>query len=260
MIANETIAGLAVGALIAFALPFVVFFLLRRPLDLRLRNVFLGAGVFVLFVVVLEAAMHAYLLKLNPATSAWFAANAMGYAVYGALAAAVFEETGRYLALRFLAKPVPGSGTPVAYGIGHGGAEAVLVALNIAVIAVLGYLMMTGQAGSLKLDAETSEAVRKSLEGASFGASMLGGAERIIALVLQIGFSLIVWHAVRARKILFYFLAVAAHFAVDLPAAMVQRKLLPLSLYEVEAAYALLALLVLVAIWAFAPRAQGESA
>src|SRR5262249_5788837 len=157
-----------------------------------------------------------------------------GFAVYGAFAAAFFEESGRYLALRFLAKPVPGSGTPVAYGIGHGGAEAVLIGINIAVIGVLGYLMMTGQAASLKLDAATTEQIQKSLAGASFGASMLGGVERIFAIVLQIGLSFIVWHAVKTGRFIFYLVALAFHFAFDLPAAMMQKGLLPLSAVQLE--------------------------
>lgn len=256
MITTETIAGLGVSALIAIALPFVVFFALRRRLELRARNVFIGAAVFIVMVVVLESAMHYYLLKSNPATSAWFEANAMGFAVYAAAAAALFEETGRFLALRYFAKPVPGSGTPVAYGIGHGGAEAFLIGINIAVVAWLGYMMMTGQAASLNLDAAATEQIRKSLEGASFGASLLGGIERVSALVLQLGLSLIVWHAVRTRRIIFFLAAVAFHFAFDLPAAMIQKKLLTLSGVEVEIGYATLALLVLVAIWAFAPRAD----
>lgn len=259
MITNETLAGVATGALIAILLPFILFFVLRRRLDLRFRNVAIGAGVFILFVAVLEGAMHAYLLQFNPTTKAWFAANAMGFAVYGAFAAAFFEETGRYLALRFLAKPVPGSGTPVAYGIGHGGAEAVLIGINIAVIGVLGYMMMTGQAASLKLDAAATEQIQKSLAGASFGASMLGGVERIFALVLQIGLSFIVWHAVKTRRFIFYLAALAFHFAFDLPAAMMQKGLLPLSAVQLEIGYGLLALVVLAAIWMFAPRASAAS-
>jgi uncharacterized membrane protein YhfC len=256
MISNETIAGVALASLIAMSVPFILFFTLHRRMDLRLRNVFIGVGVFILFVVVLEAALHAYLLKLNPTTKAWFDAHAMGFAVYAALAAAFFEETGRYLAMRYLARPVPGSGTPVAYGIGHGGAEAFLIGLNIAVIAVLGYLMMTGQAASLKLDAATTEQIQKSLAGASFGASLLGGIERVFALVLQIGLSLLVWQAVHARRFIFLLGAFAFHFAFDLPAAMMQKGLLPLTIVEIEVGYGLLALLTVAAIWAFAPRAS----
>ena len=256
MITNETIVGLGLSALIAMSLPFILFFAFRRSLDLRLRNVLIGAAVFIVMVAVLEGTMHAYLLKLNPVTKAWFDANAYGFAVYAAFAAAFFEETGRYIALRFFAKEVAGSGTPVAYGIGHGGAEAVLIGVNIAVVAGLGYMMMTGQADSLHLDAATSEQIRKGLEGASFGAALLGGIERVSAIVLQIGLSLIVWQAVRTRRIIYYVAALAFHFAFDLPAAMAQRQLLPLTGIDIEVGYGVLALLVLAGIWAFAPRAN----
>lgn len=248
----NVLIGVSLSALIALLLPIVVFFALRRRMELRLRNVLVGALVFIVMVVVLESAMHYYLLTANPTTKAWFDANAIGFAIYAALAAALFEETGRYVGLRFLAKAVPGNGTPVAYGLGHGGAEAMLIGLNIGVIAVLGYLMTTGQADSLHLDAATTAKIRDSLAGASFGTSLLGGVERISALVLQIGLSLLVWQAVHARRFIFYLGAVAFHFAFDFPAALAQKNLLPLTGVEIEAGYALLALLVLAAIWAFA--------
>ena len=259
MITNETLIGISLSAFIAVALPFVVFFALRRRLDLRARNIFVGALIFVVTVVVLESAMHYFVLVANPVTKAWFDAHAVGFAVYAALAAALFEETGRYVGMRYLAKPLPGSSTPVAYGIGHGGAEALLIGLNIGVIGVLGYLMMTGQADSLHLDAPTTAKIRDGLVGASFGSSLLGGIERISAIVLQIGLSLLVWQAVHARRIVFYFAAVAFHFAFDFPAALAQKKLLPLTGIEIEVGYALLALLVLAAIWAFAPRAPAAA-
>ncbi len=252
MITNETLIGLSLSALVALALPFIVFFALRRRMELRLRNVFIGVGVFVAMVVVLESAMHYYLLSANPTTKAWFDAHAIGFALYAALAAALFEETGRYVAMRYLAKAVPGNGTPVAYGIGHAGAECALIGLNIGVVAVLGYLMMTGQADSLHLDAATTAKIREGLTGASFMSGLFGGFERISAFVLQVGLSLLVWEAVRARRIVFYLAAVAFHFAFDFPAALAQKKLLPLTGGEIEAGYALLAVLVLVAIWAFA--------
>jgi uncharacterized membrane protein YhfC len=259
MITNETVAGLGTSALVAMLLPIVLFVVLRKRFELRGWNVFIGAVVFIVTVAVLEGSMHAYLLKFNPTTKAWFDANAYGFAIYGALAAALFEETGRYVALRYFAKPVAGSGTPLAYGIGHGGTEAVLIGLNIGVIAILGYMIQTGQIASLHLDAATTEQIRKGLTGASYGTALLGGIERISAIVIQIGLSLLVWQAVLQRRIVFYVLAIACHFAVDFPAAMMQRQLLPLSGIDVEVGYGALALIILAAIWAFAPRAQAAA-
>ena len=45
------------------------------------------------------------------------------YAVYGGLMAALFEETGRYSAMRFLVKPMDFPNAFM-YGAGHGGVEA----------------------------------------------------------------------------------------------------------------------------------------
>lgn len=259
MIATEVLIGLSLAALLALAIPFVVYFGWRRRMELRLRNVLVGVAIFVVFVIVLEGAMHAYLLTGNPVTKAWFAAYPIGMALYAALAAGLFEETGRYLGLRYLAKAVPGNGTPVAYGIGHGGAECVLIAVNITVIAVLGYLMTVGKFDSLGIPEDAAAAVRTSLTGATFATSLLGGVERVFAVIFQIAFSLIIWQAVRLRSVFYYLLAVAAHFAVDLPAALAQQKLLPISILELEAAYGLLALLALVGMWAFARPAENEA-
>jgi len=183
-------------------------------------------------------------------------------AVYAALAAALFEETGRLLAMKGLTKAVAGNGTPVAYGIGHAGAECVFIAVNIGIIAVIGYLIATGQAQSLNLSADTTKAITDSLTGATLVTSLFGGLERVVAFVFQVAFSLLVWHAVSARRIGFYWLAVAFHFLVDFPAGLAQQKLLPLTIAEIEAGYALLAVIVLAGMWAFArPKAAaGEPA
>lgn len=255
MISSDAIAGLAVSAALAIFLPVIVYFVLRGRLQLPLRNVFTGAAVFIVMVLVLEAAMHVYVLKLNPVTTAFFDANGYAFAVYAAMAAAIFEETGRYVAMRWFVKATPGSGSPVSYAIGHGGAEAMLIGVNIAVIAVLGYLISTGQAGELHLDNATQSAINDMFKGATLSSGLIGGIERAAALVIQLGFSFLVWQAVSRRRIGFWFAALAAHFAVDFPAALFQKKLLPLSVVELEGAVVTLALLILAAVWAFAPRA-----
>jgi uncharacterized membrane protein YhfC len=258
VISSDAIAGLAVSAALAMLLPVVVYFMLRKRLQLPLRNVFTGAAVFIVMVLVLEAAMHVYLLKLNPVTKAFFDANGYAFAFYAAMAAAIFEETGRYGAMRWLVKATPGSGSPVSYAIGHGGAEAVLIGVNIAVIAVLGYLISTGQAGELHLDNATQTTISDMFKGATLSSGLLSGIERAAAFVIQLGLSFLVWQAVSKRRIGYWFVALAAHFAVDFPAALMQKKLLPISVVELEVAVVTLALLILAAVWAFAPRAAGD--
>lgn len=260
MVGTDVLAGLALAAVIALAVPFVAFFALRRRMELRLRNVLIGVAIFIVFVVVLEAPMHAYFLQINPTTSAWFRAHPLETAIYAALAAGLFEETGRYLGLRFLTKHVPGNGTPVGYGIGHGGAECALVAINLIVVVGIGYLMTAGKLDSLNLPKETVEQIRTSLAGTTLETSLLPAVERICGLVFQIGFSLLIWQAVRARSVAWYLLAVVTHAAVDMPAALFQQKLLPATAVDIEIVYGILALVALTAMWAFArPRETADS-
>jgi uncharacterized membrane protein YhfC len=47
------------------------------------------------------------------------------YAVLGALLAGLFEETGRFIAFKFLLKKRTDRKTAISYGIGHGGFEAI---------------------------------------------------------------------------------------------------------------------------------------
>ena len=251
---QDVIVGAALSALAATLLPVIVFFAFGRNQRLSARAVLSGAAVFIVMVLVLEATLHAYVLIANPVTKSLLDAHPWLFATYAAGVAAFFEESGRYLAMRWLLTRNPTPSTPLAYAIGHGGIECALVGINIGVIALLGYLISTGQAQSLHLDAATQAKITEMLKGASLVSGLMGGIERVTAFVLQLGFSYLMWSAVTSRRPLLVLAAFAAHFACDFPAALLQRKALPVSVGDFEAAYVVLAMLVLAALWAFAPR------
>src|SRR5262249_24091595 len=96
MVSTPILAAVAAFAVLSVVWPVAVFVICRRRMALTTRNILIGAGVFFVFSMVLENAMHLYLLKLNPATAAWLLDRSPTiYALYGCLAAALFEETGR---------------------------------------------------------------------------------------------------------------------------------------------------------------------
>jgi uncharacterized membrane protein YhfC len=59
-----------------------------------------------------------------------------------------------------------------------------------------------------------------------------GAVERLIALLIQIALSLVVWRAVERRQLSLLALAVALHALIDFPAGLVQAGLLPASVVE----------------------------
>jgi len=247
MVSTQSIAGLCLSLAIAVFAPFVVFIVYRRRATLSLRNVAVGAAIFILFALVLEPALHVFVLRGNPASAAFFHVHRLAFALYGALAAGVFEESGRYLGLRFAVKPTGNPGTALAYGLGHGGAESILIGVfGIAQGIVFAILMNKGKLdtalAALHLPAPAAMKVRDSLIHLTFGLSVVGGVERLIAIALQIALSFIVWNAVQTRRASIVVVAVGLHMFADLGAALLQAGLV--SSIAVAEGWALLGLVV----------------
>ena len=236
MVSSSVLASLIVSAALSIAWPVGIFFFCRGRMTLAARNVLVGAGVFLVFSQVLEKTLHVYLLKTNSATAAWLHTHAVAFALYGCLAAGVFEEVGRYLGMRFLARDTGNPGTAVAYGIGHGGTEAVLIgALGAAQTFVFASMLNAGRLETTLAAALTPDAVahlRAALEHLSVAAVAAGAAERLIAVLIQITLSLLVWRAVERRHLGLLALAVALHAAIDFPAGLVQAGAIPASWVE----------------------------
>jgi uncharacterized membrane protein YhfC len=237
MVASSVLASLIVSAVLSVLWPVAIFLICGGRMTLAARNVLVGAAVFLVFSQVLEKALHVYLLKANPATAAWMQTHRLAFALYGCLAAGLFEEVGRYLGMRFLVRPTGNPGTAVAYGIGHGGIEAVLIgAVAAAQLFFFATMLNAGRLETALAPALTSDAVarlRTTLEQLSILTVASGAVERLIALLIQIALSLLVWRAVERRHLGILALAVGLHALIDFPAGLVQAGLLPAFFVEI---------------------------
>lgn len=131
--------------------------------------------------------------------TAWFTVFAITqpilYALALAASAGLFEETARFLLLRTRRKAPFDLKIPIAYGLGHGGLEAMLVGLNsVALLALPDQLAL----------ADISV--------------LLAGIERIAAIAVQVALSIIVYVAVKHRSVAPFVAALALHTLVDLGA------------------------------------------
>ena len=114
-----------------------------------MSTILIGAGTFIVFALVLESIMHQIVLKGPYGLS--ITGNTLLFALYGGLAAGIFEETGRFLAMKFLMKKEPTAPLPgIAYGAGHGGAE-MLIIFGFTMISslVMAIMINTGQTDAL---------------------------------------------------------------------------------------------------------------
>lgn len=230
---------MAVDAVLGIAVPVCLAIWLMRKYRARLSTILIGAGTFIVFALVLESIMHQLVLK-GPNGPA-IMGNTLLFAVYGGLAAGVFEETGRFISMKFLLKKEPSTALPgIAYGIGHGGAE-MLIIFGITMISnlVVSALINAGLSGILfaKVPEDAAaqlQAQLNQLQTVGAGALLIGLWERISALVLHLGLSMLVWVAVRkGGKWLWLFpAAVALHAIVDAGVVMLQKSvgMVPLEL------------------------------
>ena len=193
---------MALCALVGIVAPIALAWWLVKKHQARLSTILVGAGVFFVFALLLEPILHQVVLK-GPHGAA-ITGNVWYYALYGGLAAGVFEETGRFLGMKFFLKKEPASALPaVAYGAGHGGMEMLMI-FGITMISNLAISLMinAGQADTILATAPAEakaqvEAQFAQLQDLHAGQLLLGFWERISALILQLGLSVIVWTAVR---------------------------------------------------------------
>ena len=212
---------MALAALFAFAIPVVLLIYYKRK-GADVLPFFVGCAVFVLFALILEALMHQLVLKVLPVGEK-IMGNTLLYALYGGLAAGVFEETGRFLAFKTVLKKRLGNDrNALMYGAGHGGVEAVLL-LGFAYISniVMSVLINAGQTDILTATAtgETAEqlkAVLDSLVTTAPWTYLLGMVERAVAVTTHICLSVLVWFAVKKPgKGWLFPLAILLHAAFD---------------------------------------------
>lgn len=256
MVPVSSLILMAVGAVLGIAVPVCLAIWLMRKYRARLSTILIGAGTFIVFALVLESIMHQLVLK-GPNGPA-IMGNTLLFAVYGGLAAGVFEETGRFLSMKFLLKKEPSTALPgIAYGIGHGGAE-MLIIFGITMISnlVVSALINAGLSGILfaKVPEDAAaqlQAQLNQLQTVGAGTLLIGLWERISALVLHLGLSMMVWVAVRkGGKWLWLFpAAVALHAIVDAGVVMLQKSvgMVPLELIVSAEAVAVAAIGYMVA-------------
>jgi len=242
VVAPITLTTLSLATLLVAAVPIVLFRRLRKPLELERRDVIAGIAVFALFAMVIERALNGYLLVRNEASAAWLS-NPVAFVIYGALIAGVCEEAGRFIAMRLLLKraseksstAAKTDSTALAYGLGHGGAEAWLVGVMVqvqwivfAVFDNLGEL----DAHLANVPADAMMRIHVILASLSPVTAGIFALERLAALVFQIALSLLMWRGLRAGWRGILPLAIVAHALIDVPAALFQAGVLPLVMVD----------------------------
>ena len=122
---------------------------------------------------------------------------------------------------RYLQKKRPLTiGDSLAYGLGHGGIEALFIGISgLLSLFVLAHLVSQGDSTLLAQLPQTMISYVQKLQA---GQIYLLAFERILALAIQVFLTFWVWMAVKDKKMIYFLAALGFHALIDLAPALVQ--------------------------------------
>lgn len=181
VLSTPNIIAIIFSFLIAVLLPIILLIIIRIKTKAKISSFFIGTLTYLVFVVVFEQMLHSVVLTGLGNISQFITNNIWLYALYIGLAAGIFEETGRFMSIKFYLKNNLNRENALMYGIGHGGIESILLI-----------------------------AITKGAPAYSF---YIVAIERLLAMTLHIALSIIVYKAVTQRgKMGYYPMAIGIHF------------------------------------------------
>ncbi|MBP3262776.1 YhfC family intramembrane metalloprotease [Pseudobutyrivibrio sp.] len=213
-----SLIGMGFAFIVAVGLPMglMIYAFLKLKADMLWFGI--GAATFIFFALVLEQCLHVVMVKQFGET---LTGNLWLKAIYGGLAAGVFEEVGRFTSMNLFKKKELTKHNALMYGIGHGGIEAIIiVGLSSISNLITSIMINTGTFEPIlaSLDASTKEQTMQQVSLLWTTDSLdfyLAGVERVVAVTLHICLSYIVYKAVTNKKVQLLLLAIVLHAGLD---------------------------------------------
>ena len=222
MVSTASLAVMVFNMVFGVALPLFLLLWFKKRYNASIKAFLFGLLTMFVFAFVLESIMHSVVLATEAGKR--ILASTWGYAIYGGLAAGIFEECVRFITMKFfLKKETDNPHNSLMYGVGHGGIEMVVL-LTVSMFNNFLYSIMvnTGHASIITnaLEGEakaTLEATFNALIEYPAAKFLLAPWERVSAMAVQLSLSVLVWVAVTkgAKKIWFLFLAILMHACLD---------------------------------------------
>ena len=200
-VSGASMVGMVISLLLSVGLPIFLCIFIYKKTKAWVPAFFIGCGIFVGFAMILEQICHAIVLTV---TGSAIRDNIWLYAIYGGLAAALFEECGRWIAMTFCLKKHLTRENALMYGAGHGGIEAFLI---------LGMSSMSNLLTAAMINGGLMEKTMTALEPAQ--QEVTYHQLSVLWTALQIALSILVYSAVKSGRKLHLAAAFGLHFAVD---------------------------------------------
>ncbi|MDR0410616.1 MAG: YhfC family intramembrane metalloprotease [Treponema sp.] len=219
-----SIVCMAISAIVSIGLPIALFIIFHKKYNAKIVPMIFGIAGFILFALILERSIHSIVFEKFSLRE-----KPLIYIIYGIFMAGIFEETARFISFKILRKKYNGLGIGLAYGVGHGGIEAILfVGLAMINTIIFALIFNSGNVEMItnKLQGGVLEQVNAQITAMLTTPPYLflvNGIERIFAICIQVSFSVIVYYSVYGEnKLWLYPFSIVLHAIIDIPAAAMQ--------------------------------------
>jgi len=246
------ILSYVLNPLLMLGLPVLLGLFLARRLGLPWRLYFIGAATFIGSQVVhlplnagLDRLFDAGVLPAPPE-----AYRLLLSAVLLGFTAGLCEEGARYVVYRWLIKSARSWREALMFGAGHGGVEAIIVGVLVALGAINIVVLSNTDLTTLQLTADQLAELQQQMAAAlsvPWYAPLMGALERILAMTFHLSAAVMVLQVFRRRNILWLLAAMLWHTFLNAMAVYVNGTAGP---YWAEAALLVTALISLAIIWA----------
>lgn len=229
MVSFATVLCCILTLLVSLVLPLavLVFMMVKYKKQGALSAWLLGAAGFFVTQILIRLPILTVLQSQS-----WFLAFSQShlflYAFALAFTAGLFELAGRFAVAKLMQKNLTFRRS-LAAGLGHGGIEA-MVLIGTAYVNNLIYIVMINsgafdgilaQTAAMGVDVTQLELIREQLISSSPALFLLGGFERILAMVAHTAMSLIVCYGVAHKKVLpCLLICLGIHTFIDLTAGI----------------------------------------
>lgn len=257
VIGKSAVPSLAITVILMIAIPvcFFIYWRRRHKEQTKISWLIAGAAGFVISARMLEVGIHYFCIVADNPVSRFINGNTAAFVLYGITMAGIFEECGRHIILKYILKKDRTRENAVIYGIGHGGIEILTVFLP-AMILYLAIAVMFSQGDTetalktLNITEETAAAALPSVQAAAafdYAMMAMNVMERLLAMLIHIGLTVIVYYGVVNAKKLCLPAAILLHMLADTFPALYQRGILPLWAVEIWTAFWTLMIMLIAA-------------
>jgi len=211
MVPTENIIAIAVVLVVSVLLPIIGWLIVKRRTGAKFANVLVGAVTFFICYVI---------AVITSLLGSMFIASPIILTLVLSLRAGLVEEFGRFVAFKWIMKRHNALGDALMYGVGHGGMEVLLV-LTLVMINNLVFAIMANTGALENMNTLVPGQVETIIESVKVLAQThpllfaAGLFERIVAMTLHIALSVIVFCAVRQKRLVYLLLAIALHTLVN---------------------------------------------